>query len=378
MSDFSPGGLIQMFHKCAGTSHLVSGWDAKPISKMLGVREGPYREAFSRKCIRLSPGESFTLADIEGPGVITRVYFTIGLKWPRATIRGLELAFYWDAEENPSVLAPLGDFFGNAFCSYHEYDSLVMSMLNGGYVSRFPMPFRKNARLVLTNSSPHTVEQIFFGITYYSGTELPEDSLYFHTHWKRSCPTEEGTPHVLLEAEGSGQYAGCHLFQQNLDPWLERGPFGWIQPGGVGIGNLEGWEEIFIDGGGQPVHHGTGTEEYVDAGPYFTHGKSTGVLEGCTLRSYLTGRTAIYRFHVYDPVPFESSFRMIWHHGLLDSVRSDFTSTAFWYQEEPHRPHSLPAFRERLPRSVLPHTARAVAAWPLVLGVKALIRTTGL
>lgn len=377
MTVFQPVGFFQLFRQQAGSSHLVSGWDARPLSRLPGVSKGPYRDAFTRKCIRLAPKESFTLADIEGPGIITRIYFTFGLKWPRSVLRGMELAFHWDEEENPSVLAPLGDFFGSAFCAYREYDSLIQSMLNGGYVSRFPMPFRKRARLVLRNSSGSEVEQVFFGITHYSGVELPEDSLYFHSHWRRSNPTKEGAAHQLLEAEGSGQYAGCHLFQQNTDPWLRRRPDRWILPGGAGVGQMEGWEEIFIDGEPEPSHHGTGTEEYFNAGPYFTHGRSTGALEGCTLRSYLTGRVAAYRFHLFDPVPFEKSFRMIWHHGLLDSVRSDFASTAFWYQGEPHRPHQLPPYRERLPSPVVSHAARATLAWPLVLGAKALTRMMG-
>ena len=75
-----------------------------------------------------------------------------------------------------------------------------------------------------------------------------------------------------------------------------------MQPYGFGMGNLEGWEEIFVDG--ELVQHGTGTEEYFNAGAYFVHVPYAGMYEGVLMRSYLTGRTSTYRFHVLDPVPF--------------------------------------------------------------------------
>jgi len=49
----------------------------------------------------------FTLADIEGPGVIQHIWMTcFPDKW-----RSLVLRMYWDGEEHPSVETPFGDFF---------------------------------------------------------------------------------------------------------------------------------------------------------------------------------------------------------------------------------------------------------------------------
>ena len=70
-------GLFHLIRKQPGRSHLVSGWDARPLARLPGVSSGPYRDAFVRKCIELRPGESFTLAELEGPGVITRVYYRL-------------------------------------------------------------------------------------------------------------------------------------------------------------------------------------------------------------------------------------------------------------------------------------------------------------
>lgn len=377
MLDVYSLGLTRLSRPVEARSKLESGWDARPLERLPGVTSGPYRDEFVRKCISLEAGESFTLAEIEGPGLITRLYFTFTLKLPRSLPRGLDLMFFWDEEENPSVNVPLGDFFGSPFCRYREYDSIPQSMLNGGYVSRFPMPFRKRARLVLGNSMERSCEQVFFGIGYYGDIEVPRDCLYFHSGWSRSSPADEGRPHELLNATGLGQYVGCHLYQQNLDRWTRRRPDRWILPGGAGMGQMEGWEEVYVDGDEAPSHHGTGTEEYFNAGPYFTHGKRTGALEGCTLRSYLTGRVAAYRFQLFDPIPFKERFQMIWHRGLADSVRSDFTSVAFWYQDEPHLPTRLPDFSQRRPCSVVPHALRAVIAFPVVLTAKAMTRVLG-
>jgi len=375
MSNALSAGMSHLFEPGSGVSRLVSSWDARPIEKYPGVPPSPYVEEFKRKCVGIAPGESFTVADLEGPGVINRFYFHYNVRWPRSMSRGLELRFYWDGEEEPSVCAPLGDFFGSPFCKYVEYDAFAQSMLNGGYVSRFPMPFRKRARLVIRNASPYQAERELYGVTYLRDVELPDDLLHFHARWNRANPTEEGVPYEVLDAAGRGQYVGCHLFQQNRDAWIGRGPGKWIFPAGSGMGNMEGWDEVYVDGEAEPSQHDTGTEEYFNTGPYFTHGRSTGIFDGCTVRSYLTGRMAAYRFHVYDPIPFNSRFRMIWRHGLLDSIRADFASTAFWYQAEPHVPFDLPPFEDRLPSSWLTHGLRSVALFPMVLGTKLLCRT---
>jgi len=375
MRDTSGNSTPLLFQLDGTRRYMISSWDARPIARYPGVRDSPYLREFKRKCVAVEPGEAMTIADIEGPGVISPFYFHFNVRVPRTLSRGLELRFFWEDEETPSVCVPVGDFFGSPFCRYVQYDALAQSMLNGGYVSRFPMPFRRRARLVVRNSGPHAAERILYSIGWQKGVQLPEDLLYFHAQWRRSNPTREGVPHEVLSVQGRrGQYVGCHLFQQNLDPWLRRGPGGWMYPSGAGMGNMEGWDEVYVDGETEPSRHDTGTEEYFHTGPYFTHGRSTGIFEGCTMRSYLTGRMAAYRFHLHDPIPFLRDFRMLWRHGLLDSIRADFTTTAFWYQEEPHQHHELPPFGQRLPNGCVPHALRAIALFPMVLGTKAVCR----
>ncbi len=91
----------------------------------------------------IPPGESVVLAELEGPGCVTHIWMTqfcrrvlgpgllnpvqvgqtvpvleihnaLGLSWEAPDpdyYRKVLLKIYWDDQEHPSVLAPLGDFF---------------------------------------------------------------------------------------------------------------------------------------------------------------------------------------------------------------------------------------------------------------------------
>lgn len=57
------------------------------------------------------------LANITGCGIIRHIWCTINAFTPDKVatpdyLRKLVLRMYWDGEENPSVEAPIGDFFG--------------------------------------------------------------------------------------------------------------------------------------------------------------------------------------------------------------------------------------------------------------------------
>lgn len=58
-----------------------------------------------------SAGGTLTLAELEGSGVITHIWFTIAHEAPFYS-RLLTLRMYWDGEEHPSIECPVGDFFG--------------------------------------------------------------------------------------------------------------------------------------------------------------------------------------------------------------------------------------------------------------------------
>ena len=60
---------------------------------------------------RVTPGQTLTLLDVDGPGMISHIWFTISDPEPYH-LKRLVLRIYWDGEATPSVEAPIGDFFG--------------------------------------------------------------------------------------------------------------------------------------------------------------------------------------------------------------------------------------------------------------------------
>ena len=150
--------------------------------------------------------------------------------------------------------------------------------------------------------------------------------------------------YVILEAYGKGKFVGCNL---NIDVF-ERQANDWYG---------EGDDMIFIDGEPWPPSlHGTGTEDYFNTAfgptqefcaPY--HGIT--LYSGGKAGFKYGGKNSLYRLHIRDPIYFASSVRVTIEHGHANKLSNDYSSTAYWYQTEPHRPFEpiLPVER-RLPR----------------------------
>ena len=68
-------------------------------------------------CRYLKAGDTVTIMDADGPGVIRHIWFTIAAEDPKYG-RSLTLRMYWDGQEQPAVETPLGDFFavGHGLC----------------------------------------------------------------------------------------------------------------------------------------------------------------------------------------------------------------------------------------------------------------------
>ncbi len=315
--------------------------------------------------IYVKPGDTATIADITGAGCITHIWATFmneGFKPEKSSLRKVVLRMFWDGEESPSVEGPIGDFFGMGHAQTRNFVSapLQMSPQDGKAMNCwFPMPFATGARLSITNECD-TLLIFYYYVDYEAWSGLPGDLLRFHAQWHRECPTK-GTPdegvsnrdwsfegqnitgegnYVILEAKGAGHYVGCNINIHNL-----RKSAKWDWPG-------EGDDMIFIDGERWPPSlHGTGTEDYVNMGwcpqqeysaPY--HGL---ILGG---RDNWKGKISYYRYHIQDPIMFEKSIRVTIEHGHANHRSDDWSSTAYWYQTEPHAPFAkLLPVKERLP-----------------------------
>lgn len=298
----------------------------------------------------IAPGQTLTLADLQGPGRITHLWFTISAEDPYYP-RTLTLRIYWDGEEDPSVECPLGDFFAVGHGLDVPVNSAPVQVSSDGRARNcyWPMPFQRSARITLTNDSPkHRVRALYWYVDWVKVPRLPRSVPYFHAQYRQEFPCEVGKNYLILEAKGRGHYVGTVLSVHHNEP-------GWFG---------EGDDFFFIDGEKEPSLRGTGTEDYFSDAwgfrlfqqPY--HGVT--VWEGFDIDD----RGTAYRWHIPDPVPFSRSLRVeIEHKGFrLDEKgkalggfleRADHYSTvAFWYQEEPHhRFTTLPPGPER----IVPH-----------------------
>ena len=70
----------------------------------------------------IPPGESAVLGEIEGPGCITHLWMT-----QQNNYRECLLKFTWDGADSPSILCPLGDFFGLGHSMVNSYQSLLFT-----------------------------------------------------------------------------------------------------------------------------------------------------------------------------------------------------------------------------------------------------------
>ena len=332
---------------------------------------GPVNEAdtvfdrFFNKCVQLKSGENLTLLEEDGPGIIVRVYFTLPTRFLRGILR--TLAVHIEVDGVRTFSSPLGDMFALPFGRYRTFSAFYVSCLSGGYALRFPIPFSKHIRISLTNDDSRTAPFVFFQANLFECDELPDNTPTLCGHWKRTNPTRHGEPHNILDVDGCGWYTGCHLNAQMTEPYTRPPVRRIVFPFGYGLGNLEGWERIYVDGEDRPSFHGTGHEEFFDAGWYFTRSYDVGPFAGVLGRSYVTGRTSVFRHHPTDPIPFHKSLRIDLDHGIDNIVQGDYSSLALFYADPPFPgAPDLPDGQARLPGATGPHAMRFLASLPLM------------
>jgi len=295
--------------------------------------------------IRLRSGDTATICDVEGPGLITHIWFTYRTDDNYAN-RNVVLRAWWDDEETPSIEAPIGDFFGTGNGTYADIDSRPVQVAAGGRALNcfWPMPFGKRAKFTVSNEGPGYVDSFYFYLDYEQLAKASRPLATFHCQYRQEHPVVDGRDYVFAEIKGKGQYVGSVLSWWSVEE-------GW--PG-------EGDDRFYIDGEEQPSLVGTGTEDYFSSSWGFRE-VSRGdygvtVWDGTEPGS----RCTAYRWHIHDPVRFTESLRATIEHrgwairdGKWDghAHRDDrFSSAAFWYQTEPHVPfEALPPAAERLP-----------------------------
>ena len=291
--------------------------------------------------VAIPAGTTFTLADIEGEGVIQQIWMTLTGNW-----RFLILRFYWDNAETPAIECPAGDFFCNGWGRTAVFASLPVCVNPGSaFNSYWEMPFRKRARITLENISGEEM-RAYYQINYALGC-VPEDAGYFHARFRRSNPLPYKEVHTILDGvEGFGHYGGTYM--------------AW------GVNNCGWWGEgeikFYLDDDTDfPTICGTGTEDYFCGSYNFENQQTHQYQEFATPYSGMPQvirpdgvyqsqqRFGLYRWHLTDPVRFQKRLRVTiqalgWRSGgRYLPLQDDIASVAFWYMDKPaHKAYPLP------------------------------------
>ncbi len=307
-------------------------------------------------------GESRVLADIKSAGMITHIWMT-----QRNNYRNCLLKFTWDNADKPSVLVPLGDFFGLGHAIVNSYQSLLFSA-STQHNHRFEhpcalncyvqMPFAERAVIEIINESAEE-HWVYFYVDYELNSQTQEyQTGYFHAEFRRENPfggwgheilvnTPEAdivnaerlaweNNYVILETQGRGHYIGCNISVTNLqDTW-------WG----------EGDDMIWIDGYKWPPDiHGTGSEDYLNqawgmqANAFLRNGTSIHEWAHHHTRHYQSS----YVHHIENPIRFEREIKVTIEHGHGNHLANEMSSVAYWYADKPNAVVDPPPVAQRRP-----------------------------
>jgi hypothetical protein len=311
----------------AAASNLGQGWKVRPF-------------------IEVAPHTTVDIMDVDGPGSIEHIWMATAPDF-RGNGRPTVLRFYWDGESTPSVEVPLTDFFAIGNDRFAPVNSaMVVDNPKASMNCYWPMPFRKHARVTVTNDSDVKLPLLTYQIDYQLAPVSP-DALYFHAQWRRGVPKRGEVYTILDNVQGDGRYVGTFLAVAQLSD-------GWFGEGEV---------KFFIDGDKQfPTVIGTGTEDYFGGDydfPAVFSNLYTGNTYDNTKREYEEGppKWSLYRWHIPDPVNFHHDLKVTIQDlgwlpgGKYQQLSDDIASTAFWYQKEPHAPFpAFPPLLDRWPR----------------------------
>ncbi|MHC4983197.1 MAG: glycoside hydrolase family 172 protein [Planctomycetota bacterium] len=302
-------------HSAAATD-LGQGWKVRPFLKP-------------------KAGQTVTLMDTDGPGVIQHVWMTTATNFS-GNGRACVLRFYWDEEDTPSVEVPMTDFFAVGHDIFAPVNSLAVIVNPTSALNCYwPMPFRRHAKVTFTNESDKDLPLLAFQITYALGA-APGTAGYFHAQWRRAVTDRSNPDYVIADGiKGHGRYVGTFLAWTQLSE-------GWFGEGEI---------KFYIDGDTKfPTICGTGTEDYFCGSYGFPQPYCTAYVGVPLKRAEEKGppKWSMYRWHIADPICFREDLRVTiqalgwWPNRKYQPLADDIASVAYWYQKEPHG--NFPAF----------------------------------
>ncbi len=244
-------------------------------------------------------------------------------------LQNVRLRITFDGQQ--TVDAPVGQFFGTGF-GEGTVNALMFAVdLQTDTLSAWwPMPYAQQASVSLYNGSqqaltagtavittaPDPAEAQALGPTGHDG--------YFYATANSQSPTVPNQDYTFLSTSGWGKFVGVSQGMEGLIP---------TDPG---YSFLEGNEQAFVDGSGNPQIDGTGTEDFFQGGWYFDRGAFTDPLNGAP--EVVPGDSSCpflcvgaYRLMLAESVPFLTSIDFGIQHGPVNTTPANYSSTAFWY-----------------------------------------------
>jgi hypothetical protein len=269
------------------------------------------------KLRKLSAGEKMQL-NLQGEKYIKALTLELDAEDKSQALRSTAISFSFDGEKTLSI--PVGDFFGTGY-EMNPYETYYTKVFyNGKMASFWPMPFKKEATMEITNLGNQVVSIKDINI-YTESWRWDDQSMYFGGSWKQFYKKQTGggdDPEDLnfVTLKGKGVYVG------DLVTIYNDAPAWWG----------EGDEKIYIDGEDFPSHFGTGSEDYYGYAwsrpeffdhPFIAQPDGSGNMD--------QGTAVNIRFRALDKIPFNQSLDMnmeLWH---WRKTNVDYAATTFFY-----------------------------------------------
>ncbi len=318
----SPGSTVAPFSahptatRRAALARAVALWSSRGFKAATSLRSAS-DVTFFEKEVQLGPGDELTVSLPSGPAMLRGIW----LEGADESTRG-RLKLRWDGAA-PALDLPIASFFGTVERG-HPFASLLTGADAKERYNLFSGPYRQAAQLILVAPAGAPL----LAKLRYAVQALPAAPLglgYLHGVRSVSKPTTGGVPHPFLHRLSAGHYVGTVVAIAGTP--------------GIAPLWLEGDEHFFVDG--QLVAHGTGHEEYFNAGWYLVKDRLDGPFEGPLAGASLFAddgrahRTGAYRWHFADPIPYRREILAETEHGPFGFFPADYQSAAFFYDVKP-------------------------------------------
>lgn len=287
----------------------------------------------------LTPHSQVTIAELTGPGAITLLRISnIPQVADAGLLRGIVLEIYFDGADEPAVLCPLPDFFGDG-CNGRsvEFASRFVEKVPFAWNAYFPMPFKQFAKVVFRNDTDLKTT----AYAYLEWEKLPQWNPalgYFHaTYRRKGFFLTNHSREEFFRVKGRGHFLGRQFSIASDEPRFRN--FNLI---------MEGNNEVAVDGRAKAFDY-LGSEDSFT----FSWGFNrvwTGPHAGIT---HLTmkedrSRLSIYRFHDHMPIRFdhELAWTLDWRNEDVGFGQwngwVDYATVFYWYQDKPGAYHHAP------------------------------------